>query len=212
MKRVIGIAEATFDLIYLSFGVFVVFCMLFQENLLAAATGAVLIFGDSFHLVPRIALIVTQKEASLHAWLGRGKQITSVTMTLFYFLLWQWANQTLVPVFVWWTFVFDTLGLLRISLCFFPQNQWTAPQPSARWAIIRNIPFFMMGLMSVVRFFVQRNMADCAAWLWLIVALSFACYLPVVLFSRSHPKIGVLMLPKTCMYMLMLLILLFTPA
>ena len=211
MKRVFGIAEAAFDLTYLCLGIFLSFFMLFQGKTLTGAAGAVLVLGDSFHLVPRIALIATQKEAYLRTWLGRGKQITSITMTLFYVLLWHWANQALGAGSTIWTAVLYSLALLRILLCFLPQNQWTAPQPGVRWAIIRNIPFFMIGLMTVIRFFIQRNAADHVLWLWLIVLLSFAFYLPVVLFSHLYPKVGMLMLPKTCMYVLLLCVLLSAP-
>lgn len=37
-------------------------------------------------------------------------------------------------------------------------------------------------------------------WLWLMVVLSFACYLPVVLFADTVPAVGMLMIPKTCAY------------
>ena len=36
--------------------------------------------------------------------------------------------------------------------------------------------------------------------MWLAITVSFACYLPVVLFADSIPPIGALMLPKTCAY------------
>lgn len=38
-------------------------------------------------------------------------------------------------------------------------------------------------------------------WRWLAIALSFAFYLPVVLWSNRQPKAGMLMLPKTCAYL-----------
>ena len=33
------------------------------------------------------------------------------------------------------------------------------------------------------------------------ILISFGCYLPVTLFSRTKPKVGLLMIPKTCAYM-----------
>lgn len=38
------------------------------------------------------------------------------------------------------------------------------------------------------------------SFLWLAIMISFACYLPVVLFSKTNPKVGMLMLPKSCAY------------
>ena len=36
--------------------------------------------------------------------------------------------------------------------------------------------------------------------MWLTIVLSFAFYIPVVLFADSFPMIGMLMIPKTCAY------------
>ena len=35
---------------------------------------------------------------------------------------------------------------------------------------------------------------------WLSIVISFACYLPVVLFAERYPLVGILMIPKTCAY------------
>lgn len=32
------------------------------------------------------------------------------------------------------------------------------------------------------------------------ILISFGCYLPVTLMSKKHPKVGLLMIPKTCAY------------
>ena len=53
-------------------------------------------------------------------------------------------------------------------------------------------------------FFVQRKAAPGLSWMWLAILLSFAFYLPVVLWSNQNPKVGMLMLPKTCAYLWML--------
>jgi hypothetical protein len=31
--------------------------------------------------------------------------------------------------------------------------------------------------------------------------ISFGCYIPVTLFSKTKPRVGLLMIPKTCAYM-----------
>lgn len=33
------------------------------------------------------------------------------------------------------------------------------------------------------------------------IIISFGCYLPVTLFSKTKPQVGLLMIPKTCAYM-----------
>ena len=32
------------------------------------------------------------------------------------------------------------------------------------------------------------------------ILISFGCYLPVTLLSKKYPKVGLLMIPKTCAY------------
>lgn len=36
------------------------------------------------------------------------------------------------------------------------------------------------------------------------ILISFACYLPVVIWGKKNPKVGMLMIPKTCAYMWMI--------
>ena len=42
--------------------------------------------------------------------------------------------------------------------------------------------------------------------MWLTIVLSFAFYIPVVLFADTYPLIGMLMIPKTCAYVWTVLI------
>ena len=40
------------------------------------------------------------------------------------------------------------------------------------------------------------------AMIWIsAIIISFGCYIPVTLFSKTKPKVGLLMIPKTCAYM-----------
>lgn len=86
-----AIAETAFDILYLGFALTAGLTMLLKGNtplikkagLMAALLGA----GDAFHLVPRCyALWTTGLEANAAA-LGIGKLITSITMTVFYLIL-----------------------------------------------------------------------------------------------------------------------------
>ena len=43
-------------------------------------------------------------------------------------------------------------------------------------------------------------------WMWLTIVLSFAFYIPVVLWADVVPMIGMLMIPKTCAYVWTVLI------
>jgi hypothetical protein len=81
-------------------------------------------------------------------------------------------------------------------LCLLPHNKWQMRYPPLSWAIARNIPFFLQGTLVAGLFCIHRSAVPGLASMWLAVALSFAFYLPVVLWSNKKPKIGILMLPK----------------
>lgn len=202
-----AIAETIFDIIYLSFALFAGLIMLTKGNntlvkkagLMAALLGA----GDSFHLVPRCyALWTTGLEANAAA-LGIGKFITSITMTIFYLILYyiwreryQIKDRKRLSVIMW------LLSALRIGLCLLPQNQWLTYRQPLLFGILRNIPFAIMGVIIIVIFYreIKRTEDKVFRHMPLAVILSFGFYLPVVLFSGIIPVIGILMIPKTLAY------------
>lgn len=210
MKRVFGTVEAVFDIFYLAAASILGFAFFFSASdnsvrALAGVMALVLAGGDAFHLVPRIKVIRTGKEEQLRGILGRGKQITSITMTVFYLLLWQIGVLIFSPKDVnFWSYLVYILATVRILLCLLPQNKWTEQYPPVIWGIWRNIPFFLMGAVVAGLFFLQKSVEPGLGMMWLAIALSFAFYFPVVLWANKNPKIGMLMLPKTCAYLWML--------
>lgn len=168
-----------------------------KEFLLFGIMTLVLVFGDSFHLVPRI-LVAFDPAGDYHVSLGIGKLITSVTMTLFYLIMYYvygirygFRNKLLEILMI-------LFSVARIGLCFCPKNDWTGAAPVI-WGVYRNIPFVLMGIIMVVLYFLKRD-DKAFRWMWLAITLSFAFYIPVVLWADVSPMIGMLMLPKTCMY------------
>lgn len=209
MKRVFGIFEVIFDITYLALVFIISFILLAtpsnnQARILAGVMSVILVAGDSFHLFPRIKVILTGEEEKFRGMLGRGKQITSITMTIFYLCLWQIgliifqfsANSI--------TYLVYSLVIIRILICFLPQNKWCERFPPLKWGILRNIPFFMIGMLVSILFFVNKSIVIGLEFMWLAILLSFSFYLPVVLLSNLNPKIGMLMLAKTCCYLWLL--------
>ena len=180
-----AIFETLFDIVYLVTVVILGIRMIRgsrgrKQYLLFGIMAVVLGCVDAFHLVPRAIALCTTGLENYTTALGVGKLITSVTMTLFYVLLYyvwrcryQISGQQGITAAVW------VLAIVRVLLCFMPQNEWTsAAEKQDR----------------VFRF------------LWIAVVVSFACYIPVVLFAETVPAAGMLMIPKTCAYVWVVLI------
>lgn len=202
-----AIGETIFDVLYLGFAITAGLIMLIKGNqplvkkfgLMAVLLGA----GDSFHLVPRsYALWTTGLEANAAA-LGIGKLITSVTMTIFYLILFYiWRERYKIKECKKLTATMWTLAVLRIALCMLPQNQWLAYRQPLLFGVLRNIPFAIIGVIIIAIFAREAKKAEDSIFRFmpLAVALSFGFYLPVVLFSGIVPIVGVLMIPKTMAY------------
>jgi hypothetical protein len=142
------------------------------------------------------------------AALGFGTLVTSVTMTVFYVMFYQFMRMRYnhagkippsITVYV--------LAAARIALCLFPQNAWLSADAPRVWGIYRNIPFVLLGahLIRLVDKEARRHKDRAFRQAWLAIALSFAFYIPVVLFADAVPVVGMLMLPKTVCYVWLVL-------
>lgn len=165
--------------------------------------------GDSFHLVPRALALCTSGLENYTVPLGLGKWITSVTMTIFYVLLYYvWRQRYGIQGQSVLTAAVYGLAGVRIALCMMPQNQWLSAEAPLSWGIYRNIPFALLGFLVIVLFYRSaKERGDRAfRWMWLTIVLSFGFYIPVVLWADVVPMIGMLMIPKTCAYVWTVLI------
>lgn len=206
-----AIAETLFDLFYLGFAVITGIILLTRgqapivkkAGLMTLLLGA----GDSFHLIPRsYALWTTGLEANAAA-LGFGKFVTSITMTVFYLILYYiWRDHYKITGRKPLTTVLWTLAAARTVLCLLPQNKWLSYRQPLSFGILRNIPFAVMGILIILIFAQEsRRTGDPVfRFMPLAVGLSFGFYLPVVLFSGVYPLVGMLMIPKTIAYVWMI--------
>lgn len=209
-----AVAETLFDVVYLVSVIAIGIRMIRgsrgdRQFLLFGWMAVVLGAGDSFHLVPRALALCTTGLENYTVPLGLGKWITSVTMTVFYVLLYYvWRLRYKVVGRNGLTVAVYGLAGVRILLCMMPQNQWLSADAPLSWGIYRNIPFALLGLLVIVLFFDSaRKHGDKAfRWMWLTIVLSFGFYIPVVLWSGTYPMVGMLMIPKTCAYVWTVLI------
>lgn len=200
--------ETLFDIFYLV-SVITIGIMMIRESkgkkeyLLFGIMAVVLGFGDAFHLIPRVVELHSTGLEDYTIALGIGKWITSITMTIFYILLYYvWRRRYKIHGENGWTVVMYGLSALRIILCMMPQNKWLDKDSPFLWGIYRNIPFCIMGILIVFLFYRSaKNKEDHAfRFMWITIVLSFCFYLPVVLWANQIPAFGLFMIPKTCAY------------
>jgi hypothetical protein len=203
-----AIGETIFDIFYLVTAITLGFMLLRRssgnrQTLLFGIMVLVLGFGDAFHLVPRVYALWNGGTSAHPVSLGIGKLITSVTMTVFYVLLYHVWQQGRAKSSRPLTIAVYALAVARIALCLFPQNQWLVSDPPRSWGIYRNLPFLAIGVIMVILFLAdaRRGARPTFRFMWLAITLSFGFYLPVVLFADQYSWVGALMLPKTCAYL-----------
>ena len=154
-----AIIETVFDIFYLAAVLTVGIRMIHGSKsgsqfklfgLMAVVLGA----GDSFHLVPRALALCTTGLENYAVPLGLGKWITSITMTVFYVLLYYvWRKRYQVEGQKNLTIAVYALSAVRVLLCMMPQNQWLTNKTSLTWGILRNVPFALLGLLIIVLFY-----------------------------------------------------------
>lgn len=125
-------------------------------------------------------------------------------MTVFYIILmYVWKDTfpdfhipAAVKAMVWIS------AIIRIAVCLLPQNNWCTEDGNLKLSIIRNAVFAVTGIGVIILYAISGN-ANGYHMTRMVAAIiiSFGCYLPVTLFSKTKPKVGLLMIPKTCAYM-----------
>lgn len=170
--------------------------------------------GDTAHLTLRAISLTRGPGRGYVTWRGRragliglGEMATSITITLFYVLsldAWRLRFHR-----TWDRFTGALLGLsvVRLLMLAMPFNNWDRDETPAGWGVDRNIPLLMVGAseIAVMRRDSRRTGDRTFGALADAMAASFACYVPVVLFARRIPQLGLLMIPKTLAYLYMAL-------
>ena len=201
-----AIIETVFDTVYLISVILIGITMIVKCN----GNKQYRLFGIMavIFVPPAFALCTTGLENYTTA-LGAGKFITSITMTIFYIILYYvWRIRYKIQGQHGITITVYLLSALRIVISLFPQNQWLHATSPVSWGIYRNIPFALLGLLIIVLFYKSAKEQEDHAfkYMWLTIELSFGFYIPVVLWADTIPMIGMLMIPKTCAYVWTVLI------
>lgn len=204
--------EPAFEIAYLAVGLAISIFILLKGKkrvpyVVFGIMGLVLVFGDSFHLVPRILNSWDLGGENIVAYLGIGKLITSITMTVFYLLLYWFFKiryQRKTPIAL--DLSIYALAIVRIVLCLLPANEWTSAEAPYLWGIYRNIPFVIMGItMVIITYLWAKEQNDKPFKLaFLAISLSFIFYIMTVTLTVVNTLFGLMMLPKTICYVWLL--------
>jgi len=204
--------EPTFEILYLVAGLCISIYILIKSKkrlpyILFGIMGLVLVFGDSFHLVPRIINALEPGFENIDYYLGIGKLITSITMTIFYVIFfWFFKLRYKEKTSLALDFGIYVLAIIRIVLCLLPFNEWTNKNAPYMWGIYRNIPFVVMGILMVVLIFIWTRVYKDKPFMFahLAILFSFVFYIMTVTLTVVHTAFGMMMIPKTICYVWLL--------
>lgn len=193
--------EIFFDALYLAFVIFLGIRMLLIENKNNKILGSMTLLlglGDSFHLVPRILANTMENGFAVNSFgLFLGTRVSAITMSIFYLLFYFYikktrrANNKSLDITM---FVLLAVRIVTVLITF---------NHDPNMDLISNIPFIIMGLIDIILLYKDREIEE-FKHLAIYVFFSFLFYVPVVLFKNTYPSVGALMMPKTLMYVLIL--------
>ena len=191
--------ELFFDSMYLIFVLFLGIRILLLRKPSSGLIGAMTLLlgiGDSFHLIPRIVANVMTDGFEVNAGgLFLGTRISAMTMSLFYLLFYYYIRRETKKTNRVLDILMPVLFLIRMVTVGLSFNR------AASMDLISNAPFLVMGFIDIALLYKERVNTNFGK-LFIYVFFSFLFYLPVVLFKNTYPTIGMLMMPKTVMYVL----------
>ncbi|MFN2221009.1 MAG: hypothetical protein ACK2UH_00530 [Candidatus Promineifilaceae bacterium] len=170
---------------------------------------ALLALGDTGHVGFRVlAYALGDLGASVNLFgrqvglVGLGALSTAVTVTLFYVLMLVIWRRRFDRPYGWFGALLFIAAAVRFVIMVFPQNQWNNEVPPQPWGIIRNLPLTILGL-GVAALMLRDGQArrdNTFKWIAVMIVISYAMYIPVILFVQVAPMVGMLMIPKTLAY------------
>lgn len=210
----IEIMEVSFNIVYLAAIYILVVVMWTRRQSVQSSEKSVanwfflafllLAIGDTGHVGFRVIAYASGGLEQNAVLVGLGALSTAITITFFYMIFLEvWRVRFKQPRSILYYSLLG-FGVVRLILFVFPQNQWGNLVPPFEWSLFRNIPLMIVGIGVALLFLLYGIKEDSfftQLSIWIFV--SYAFYLPVILFVRDIPMIGMLMIPKTIAYVIM---------
>jgi hypothetical protein len=161
-----------------------------------------LALGDTGHVGFRVIAYALGGLAQ-NPWLvGVGALATAITVTFFYAMLLVIWRERFQGGYGWFEKLLFAMVPLRLVVMTFPQNQWASVEPPPFWGPFRNLFLIILGL--GVMYLLLRDALKqhdrLYRWVAVCIFFSYLFYTPVIFFARQLPLLGMLMIPKTIMY------------
>jgi hypothetical protein len=211
--------EVSFNITYLLVVWGLVIVMVYQRERVAPADRklarlvrwafALLALGDTGHVGFRVlAYAYGDLETTISLFgqevglVGLGALSTAITVTLFYVLVLEMWRVRFDKRYGWFEILLLVAAGARLLLMVPAANQWNSTVPPQPWSLIRNLPLMVQGLGVAYLILRDARQAEDRAFTWIGVSIlvSYAMYIPVILFVQQAPLIGMLMIPKTLAY------------
>ncbi len=161
-----------------------------------------LALGDTGHVGFRVAAYALGGLDQNALLVGLGALATAVTVTFFYAVMLYIWRERFQQKFGWFEYFLLASVPVRLIVMAFPQNDWGSNVPPAFWGPFRNVFLIILGV-GVLYLYLRDSIRDkdrLFRWMAYCVFFSYLFYTPVVFFAREIPILGMLMIPKTVMY------------
>ncbi len=161
-----------------------------------------LALGDTGHVGFRVIAYWLGGLEKNYGLVSIGTLFTAITVTLFYVIMLDTWRIRYSRTYGWFEYFLLATVPMRFIVMLFPQNDWGNPLSPAFWGPFRNSFLIVLGLGVVYLYLREAISAKDRLFRWIAycVLFSYLFFIPVILFSREVPVVGMLMIPKTVMY------------
>lgn len=161
-----------------------------------------LALGDTGHVGFRVVAYALGGLEANPLWVGMGALATAITVTIFYVIILDIWRVRFDRNYGWFEYLLIASVPVRFVVMALPGNDWGSVVPPVFWGPLRNIFLIILGI--GVLFLILRDAFKNKDLLFQRVGycifFSYLFYTPVILWVRAYPMLGMLMIPKTIMY------------
>jgi len=161
-----------------------------------------LALGDTGHVGFRVIAYALGGLDANPLWVGLGALATAITVTIFYVIMLDIWRVRFKKRYGWFEYILIASVPVRFAVMALPGNDWGSVVPPEFWGPFRNVFLIILGL--GVLFLILRDAIKTKDQLFQRIAycifFSYLFYTPVIFWVREYPMLGMLMIPKTIMY------------